>query len=68
LIPAFIIICVAGVFSALNARVGALATVATSLVLMAVWSLSISEEAIILALALVIMMGVIYGKRKVMVG
>jgi len=68
LIPAFIIVCVAGVFSALNARIGALATVAMTITLVAVWGLSISEEAIMLAIILVIAMGLFYGMRRVITG
>jgi len=67
LIPAFIIICVGGVFSALNVRVGALATVATAIVLIAIWGLPVAPELIVLAVILVIMLAIVKGRETVII-
>jgi len=65
LIPAFIVLCVGGVFSSLNVPVGALAAVATSIVLWWIWGLSIPEEALLIAMVMALLLGFQYAKRRV---
>jgi len=67
LIPALIVLCVAGVFSSLNVPIGALAAVATSIVLWWIWGLSIPEEALLIALVMALLLGFQYAKRRVQV-
>ena len=68
LLPAFILFCVAGVFSFLNVRVGAIAVVAMAIALTAIFALPITEEALILAISLAILLGIALAKRRVVLG
>jgi hypothetical protein len=65
LIPAFIVLCVAGVFSSLNVPVGLFATVITATILAYLGWLPVHADILIFAFALVIIVAIAYGKRRV---
>ncbi len=67
IIPALIILCVAGVFSSLSVPVGAFATVVTTIVCATIWALPIPAEVLVLCLGLCIVLAVTYGKKRVIV-
>lgn len=65
LIPAFILLCVFGVFSALNVVVGLFAGVSMATILAYIGWVPIGPEVLILAWAFVIITALAYGKRRV---
>lgn len=67
IIPALIILAVAGAFSTLNAQVGAFAAVVTALILTYIGWISIPVGFLIVAVASAILMGIIYARRRVRV-
>lgn len=65
LIPAFIIICVAGLFSVLNAHVGAFLMVAMAIILSWIGWISINVGILVVCLTLCFLLGLEFSKRRV---
>lgn len=67
IIPMFLILFVAGCFSQINAEVGAFSAVVTALILTYMGWINIPAGALVTAFSLVILMAIIYSKRRVQV-
>lgn len=65
LIPALLILCVAGSFSKLNAEVGAILMVITAIILTSMGWIPIPAGMLVTAMVLAILMGLMYAKRRV---
>ena len=64
LIPAFIILCVAGCFSALNAEVGAILMCVTAIILTMLGWINIPVGFLVTAISLAVLMALVYHKRR----
>ena len=64
LLPMFLVLCFAGLFSALNAPLGAFLTVMATIILVYLGWITVSGGALIAALAFALMLAIVYAKRR----